>query len=96
MKIVVTPEQLYDSSYEMKAVLNHLRENMDAIELFVASLDGEWKGDAERAYASKIVYVRSEFRNVENFLKELSETMGRIGEEYSEHEDVLADKLKRI
>ena len=80
----------------MKDALYTLRSNMVRIEGLVQSLDCEWQGIAEKQYAQRIILVRSEFDALEKVLEQLTDQLDRISDEYEEHEDILAEKIRRI
>lgn len=96
MKITVDADRMLGISGEIRSTVDILRNNMDTMELLVNSLNGEWQGDAERAYASRLVYVRREFREVERFFEEYASLLGRFAEEYTRHEEELASKIRNV
>lgn len=96
MKILVDAERMKVISGEINTTVDTLRNNMDNIELLVNGLNGEWQGDAERAYASRLVYVRKEFKEVEKFFTEYATMLSRFSEEYLRHEDEVAAKIINV
>lgn len=96
MKIMVDADRMHSIASDIRTTTDTLRYNMDSIERLVYSMDGEWKGDAERAFASKIVYVRNEFREVERFFVEYASLLERFAEEYIRHEDEVTAKLRNV
>lgn len=96
MKLTINSDQVRNSGRDLKFFVNDLRANLNGIELLIAGLEGDWQGEAEREYASKIVYVRSEFNELEKFLLDLSEMMDRFADEYDEHEDSVSSKISAV
>ncbi len=96
MKIVADADRMLSVSGEIRNTADILRSNMDSIEFLVGSLQGEWQGDAERAYASRLVCVRREFREVERFFEEYASLLGRFAEEYLRHEDELSARIVNV
>ena len=66
MKITVDTDRMRVVSGEIRTVVDTLRNNMDAIELLVNSMGGEWQGDAGKAYAGRLICVRRDFKQVEH------------------------------
>lgn len=96
MNILVDADRMKIVSGEMRTTIDTLRYNMDSLELLINSLSGEWQGDAEKAYASKIIYVRNEFKAVENFFEEFATFLSQFSEDYLLHEDELAMKIQNV
>ena len=96
MKIAVDADRMHSMAGEIRTTVDALRYNMDTMEILVHSLNGEWQGDAERAFASKILYVRREFKEVENFFAEYASLLERFAEEYIRHEDEVAAKVRNV
>lgn len=96
MKITADADRMLAIGAEIRSMTDVLRDNMDAMELLVNSLNGEWQGNAERAYAGRLVCVRREFREVERFFEEYASLLCRFGEEYMRHEEELASKIRNV
>ena len=96
MKITVDADRMHSMAAEIRTTVDMLRYNMNTMELLVHSMNGEWQGDSERAFASKIVYVRREFKEVENFFAEYASLLERFAEEYIRHEDEVAAKVRNV
>lgn len=96
MKILVDADRMKIVSGEMRTTIDKLRYNMDSLEILVNSLSGEWQGDAEKAYAGKIIYVRREFKEVEKFFEEFATFLSQFSGDYLLHEDELAAKIQNV
>ena len=96
MKILVDAERMQIVSTEMRTTIDTLRYNMNSMEVLVNSLNGEWQGDAEKAYASRMMYVRREFKEVEKFFEEFATFLSQFSEDYMRHEDELATKIQNV
>lgn len=93
MRITVDADRMAAISGAIRTVTDTLRNNMDAMEILVNSLSGEWQGSAGQAYASRILYVRSEFKEIERFFEEYASLLARFAQEYRDHEDELAARI---
>lgn len=71
-------------------------KNMKQIEQFVYSMEGEWQGDAQRAFAGKILYIKEQFQPLFRFLQELTELLKIQAELYEEQEDNIRKKLNAL
>ena len=96
MKISVDADRMYAVSGEIRTVTDVLRANMDNLEFLVTDLQGQWQGEAERAYASRLVCVRREFRELERFFEEYASLLGRFAEEYMRCEEELRLKIANV
>ena len=61
MQIQVETSHMADKSSEILFLKNELLKTMEQVELLILSVNGVWQGDAERAFAEKILYVKEEF-----------------------------------
>ena len=61
MNIQVNPSQLVETSNEIKSLKDSLINTMEEIELLVLSVNGNWQGDAERAFQKKSFMLRISF-----------------------------------
>lgn len=96
MRICVDADRLRDTANEIQQQITVLRQNMNDIECLVNSLNGEWQGDAEKAYASKILYIRKEYLEVEKFFRDYSSLLLRASEEYIQYEANLASRIMNV
>lgn len=96
MKLVTDPDRMYAAGAGIRQLTDILHTNMDSIEYLVRMLDGDWQGDAARAYASKIVHVRREFQAMEQFFQEYSMVLMQIVGEHQRLEDELAAMIRNV
>lgn len=96
MTITVDPDRMAAFGGAIRTVTDTLKNNMDAMDILVNSLSGEWQGSAGRAYASRILYVKSEFREVERFFGEYASLLERFAEEYRQYEEELAFRIANV
>lgn len=96
MKITVDVDRMRIVSGEIRNITAVLQSNMDAMEFLVNSMNGEWQGDSERAYAARLIYVRREFKEIEHFFEEYASLLNRFAEEYQSYEDQLAAKIRNV
>lgn len=93
MKVHVETSQLKSKSEAMRLIRDELQTNMEQIEALVLSVSGAWQGDAERAYASQILYVKKEFANVISFFNDYTTLIDSFADQYDEHDRELAAKI---
>jgi len=96
MQITVDVDKLRSSSSSIKTINNDIETHMGSIELLVESLSGSWQGDAEKAYASRLAYVRREFLELNRFFDEYSALLSSFADDYTRYEDELASKIMEV
>ena len=94
MEIIADPHRLRTEKSEINFLTESLRSNMNEIEALVLGTNGEWQGDAEVAYAGKIIYVKSQYMKLINFLEQYAEVIGAFAEQYEDYERQLAQKIE--
>lgn len=93
MDIQVEPIKLIEKSNEIKTVTSELTRVMDDIEFLVLSLNGNWQGDAERAFAEKIIFVKKHFSDIATFFNDYSDLLDKFANVYEQQESDLSSKI---
>lgn len=93
MKICSDPIQMRNKSNDIRTVSSELQNIMGQIETLVLSVNGQWQGDAERAYASRILFVKKEFSHIMSFFEDYSSLLELFADEYDEFDTSLASKI---
>ena len=93
MDIQVEPIKLIEKSNEIKTVTSELTRVMDNIEFLVLSLNGNWQGDAERAFAEKIIFVKKHFSDIATFFNDYSDLLDKFANVYEQQESDLSSKI---
>lgn len=93
MRINVDTLQLQQKSNEIRVLRNELEKTMEEIERLVVSLNGNWQGEAERAYASQIIYVKKQFSNIAVFFDDYATTLEGFAVGYDTLESQLSSKI---
>ena len=96
MRLVTDPDRMYAAGAGIRQLTDILHTNMDSIENLVRLLQGDWQGDAARAYVSKIVHVRQEFQAMEQFFQEYAMVLMQISGEHQRLEDELAAMIRNV
>ncbi len=96
MKIAVDTDRMRSACAGIRYLTETLHSNMDSIEYLVTEMNGDWQGDAARAYAGKIVYVRREFAEMERFFEEYATLLDRFVSEYQRQEEELTAKIRNV
>lgn len=93
MKIYVDTGQLRKKGEDIKRIRDELQFNMEQIESLVRSVSGVWQGDAERAYESRILYVKKEYAHMLSFFDDYVALLESFAARYEEYDHNLSAKL---
>lgn len=93
MKLEADTDTLRARSGAIRLLTDELERNMDEIEYLVYTTSGAWQGDAERAFASRIIYVRKQFGALREFFTECADLMEASAERYDRHDSELASRI---
>ena len=93
MQIQVETSHMADKSSEILFLKNELLKTMEQVELLILSVNGVWQGDAERAFAEKILYVKEEFSHIAEFFDSYAQLLKEFSYAYEQHESQLASKI---
>ncbi len=96
MRICVDVAGIKDMKNDIQKISDDLRTYMEQVENVVLSIDGEWQGEAEKAYVARIVYVKSQFSTVIEFLEQYIKLLDDFSDQYEEHDKELAAKINLI
>lgn len=84
MKLAVDSEKLKETAGMMQEEIQKLSLCMDAVCSAVRALDGEWQGQAERAYEQKLLMVRQEYAGLEEALLAFSRILLKAADRYEQ------------
>lgn len=93
MRICADPIQMRGKGDAVRTLRAALQNNMDRIESLVLSVNGAWQGDSERAYASKILFIKREFSGILSFLEDYAALLASFADQYDEFDSGLAAKI---
>lgn len=93
MDIQVNTMAMEDRSFHIRGLKNELTQTMEQIELLILSVDGAWQGDAEKAFAEKILYVKNQFSHIAAFFEEYATLLDQFSREYQRQESDIASKI---
>lgn len=93
MDIQVNTMSMADKSFHIRALKNELCQTMEEIELLVLSVNGAWQGDAEKAFAEKILYVKHQFSHISAFFEEYANLLDQFSREYDRVDRDIASKI---
>lgn len=96
MKISVEPAQLQNKSEEILQLKDELEDRMDQIETLVLSVNGAWQGDAEKAFASRIVYVKKQLLGITAFFEDYAQLLKNFSIDYEEYDTELCSKMNLV
>lgn len=94
MDIQVDTLQLLQKSDEIRGVKSELEDIMAQIEALVLSANGSWQGEAERAFAEKILYVREQFAGIATFFDGYAQLLQSFSSAYEQLDKNLATKIQ--
>ncbi len=92
----IDAERLGEAGHEMEECRRQMQECMNRIENLVMGLDKSWQGQAELAYADKIIYVKSRYRVLDGFFRECAKEIQGYAAACCEYEKRIADKLRLV
>ncbi len=93
MEIQVNANSLNDKSNEIQSLKFELEKIMEEIELLVLSVNGSWQGNAERAFAEKIIFVKKQFSHIATFFDDYAKLLKNFAYTYEQQETDLASKI---
>ena len=93
MDIQVNTNALADRSFRIRDLKNELNQTMEHIELLVLSVNGSWQGDAEKAFAEKILYVKHQFSHITAFFEEYAALLDSFAVNYDRQDGDIASKI---
>lgn len=96
MKVNVVPDKLQSSATDIIFYNNELRNQMEQIEMLILSLNGDWQGDAERAFAGRILYVKNQFDHIYQFFDDYAELLKKLAAEYEENDKEISSKIQLV
>lgn len=96
MDIFVDPVALRAKSDDIRIVNGDLRVLMENIEILVLSVNGSWQGDAEKAYAEKILFIKNQFEPIAMFFDDYSDLLKKFADEYESQESDMASKINLV
>ena len=74
-------------------LIDELNQNMTHIENLVNSINGDWQGDAEKAYVSKILGIKEFYSRINSFLCLYANCLIDQATAYYEHEQEIYKKI---
>lgn len=86
MQLLADADALQRSTDRIASIKSELEKELSMIEQAILSLDADWQGNAERVYASKIVYIKNEYKKLIQFYDGLITLIKNVSDRYSELE----------
>lgn len=96
MEINVNTQSMISMAEKASLLKEEIYNEYNQIESLVLSVGADWQGDAERAFASKIVYLKKHFERLEEFFEEFSVFFEKFSEKYEEIERSVINELNQI
>lgn len=96
MKVIVNTEGLHRQGDTVKQLNGTLENIMNQFENSIIEQSDYWKGNASQAFAAKIVYVKNEFKKIEDFLEEYSSLIMELSKEYDDFESSLTSRIMNV
>lgn len=96
MEINVNTQSMISLAEKASMLKEEIHNEYNQIESLVLSVGADWQGDAERAFASKIVYLKKHFERLEEFFEELCAFFEKFSEKYEEIERSVINELNQI
>ena len=96
MQIYADTDELYQRSEEILVISSDIEKTITQIECLVSSLSGNWQGDSERIYESKIIYLKQLYDELSRFLREYSAVLKNCAERYNQCDAELTSKINFV
>lgn len=96
MEISVNAEAMLNMAEKTRILKNEIHNEYNQIERLVLSVGADWQGESERAFASRIVYLKKHFEKLESFFEELSDFYEKISARYEEVEKTIINEFNQI
>ena len=94
MKINIVPDKLQSNASEILFLKDELCSQMEQIESLILSLNGDWQGEAEKAFASRILYVKSQFSHISQFFEDYANLLKDFSVKYEENDNDISLKIQ--
>ncbi len=92
----VEPTRLVDGSQRIREIKGDLLRTMEDIECLVLAVGGAWQGDAERAYAEKILYVKQQFSHIAQFFGDYADLLEQFAYAYEQQESDMTSQINLV
>ena len=89
-------DALCDAADQMLLIDKDLKRIQYAIEQIVYSTCTDWQGDAERAFAEKIILINEKFDILHSFVTDYSQKLKVFADAYEEFDTDIAKKINLI
>lgn len=96
MQISVDTDALRRESERVRLQKSEIEGVLSSLELLIMSLGSEWQGDAQVAYASRIVYIKREYAGLISFLDSFSELLDCAADDYEELDLSIVNEIDRL
>lgn len=96
MQISVDTDELYKVGDGILSLKTEIENTLSQIEITVASLNGEWQGQAEIACENQIIFVKQQYSKLLSFFEECSETIKTCAERYNQYDAELTSKIQLV
>jgi WXG100 family type VII secretion target len=94
MKIDVIPDKMESAASDILLLNNELCNQMEQIESLVLLLNGDWQGEAEKTYASRILYVKNQFSHISHFFEDYAHLLRALAIKYEENDKDISSKIQ--
>ena len=96
MIVAADRDAMYEASDRIKLIDKELRRIQYDVEQLVYSTCTGWQGDAERAFAEKLIFINEQFNDLHAFVDYYSEMLKRFADSYETLDEETAKKIKLI
>lgn len=93
MKIEIFPDKMDSVASDILLLNNELCDQMEQIEGLVLSLNGDWQGESEKAYASRILYIKNQFSHISKFFEDYAYLLRDLAVKYEENDKDISSKI---
>lgn len=93
-EIRVDEAMMLQKSNEITVLRNELAHNLKKIEELILSLQSDWQGDGEKAFAARILAVKAQYGDIMTFFDDYAKLLSTYAEGYERQENDLASKIR--
>ena len=96
MEIYVDTVSLRDKCNDMQVVSNDIKVCMNKLESVLIETCEQWEGDAEKAFAGRVLYMKKEYMELVSFIDEYISFVRRASDFYDMKEDEIKSKMGAV
>ena len=94
-QIRITPDQMRSRAGEYRNQADAVNSVISKMDSLLSALQGEWEGDASRAYEEKFNELRPGFVSAENLIREIAQSLDSTARSLEETDASIAGQFRK-